>query len=190
MLLPLALLFAIHALVELVVAKVRPRDRALAIHGGVVAAIFVFLVAVWALTSRGYFWPAWTLLGLASALVVHYLITRSQRRDRLARRVETLETTRLGAVDAQAAELRRIERDLHDGAQARLVALGMSLGMAEDLMAGDYRDGAKVLLAEARGVVDAGAVGSCGTWCAASTRRCSLTAGSARRSRRSPTAAR
>ena len=95
-LLPLALLFAIHALVELVVSKVRPRDRAVAIHGGVVAAIFVFLVAVWALTSRGYFWPAWTLLGLASALVVHYLITRSQRRDRLARRVETLETTRAG----------------------------------------------------------------------------------------------
>ena len=34
-------------------------------------------------------------------------------------------------MDAQDAELRRIERDLHDGAQARLVALGMSLGMAE-----------------------------------------------------------
>ena len=140
-LLPLALLFAIHALVELVVSKVRPRDRAVAIHGGVVAAIFVFLVAVWALTSRGYFWPAWTLLGLASALVVHYLITRSQRRDRLARRVETLETTRLGAVEEQDAELRRIERDLHDGAQARLVALGMSLGMAEQKF--DVRPGGR-----------------------------------------------
>ncbi len=49
----------------------------------------------------------------------------------------TLETTRAGAVDAQEAELRRIERDLHDGAQARLVALGMSLGMAEQKLAAD-----------------------------------------------------
>ena len=43
-------------------------------------------------------------------------------------RVEQLTRTRAVAVDAQAAEVRRIERDLHDGAQARLVALGMSLG--------------------------------------------------------------
>ena len=90
-----------------------------------VAALFLFLVAVWALTARGYFWPAWTLLGLGErAFVLHWLITRNRRRDRLSRRVETLETTRLGAVEEQDAELRRIERDLHDGAQARLVALG------------------------------------------------------------------
>ncbi|MFE0766562.1 SseB family protein, partial [Streptomyces smyrnaeus] len=38
------------------------------------------------------------------------------------------------ALDAQAAELRRIERDLHDGAQARLVALGMSLDEATRLL--------------------------------------------------------
>jgi signal transduction histidine kinase len=38
----------------------------------------------------------------------------------------------MGALDVQAAELRRIERDLHDGAQARLVALSMQLGRAED----------------------------------------------------------
>ena len=43
-----------------------------------------------------------------------------------------LTRTRRGALDAQAAELRRIERDLHDGAQARLVALSMQLGRAED----------------------------------------------------------
>ncbi len=46
----------------------------------------------------------------------------------MAERIETLETSRAGAVDVQDSELRRIERDLHDGAQARLVALGMSLG--------------------------------------------------------------
>jgi signal transduction histidine kinase len=154
-LLPLALLFALHVVVELVTTRVPRRDQALAIHGGVVAAIFLFLVAVWALTSRGYFWPAWTLVGLGSAVVVHWLITRNQRRDRLTRRVETLETTRLGAVEEQDAELRRIERDLHDGAQARLVALGMSLGMAEQKFESDP-EGAQQLVAEARaGVAEA-----------------------------------
>ena len=49
----------------------------------------------------------------------------------------------------QETELRRIERDLHDGAQARLVALGMSLGMAEEKLHTDP-DGALALLAEAR----------------------------------------
>ena len=47
--------------------------------------------------------------------------------------VQTLTRTRYDAVDTAAAELRRIERDLHDGAQARLVALGMSLQAAERL---------------------------------------------------------
>ncbi|RKT52542.1 sensor histidine kinase [Saccharothrix australiensis] len=67
----------------------------------------------------------------------------------LADRVRVLADSRADTVDAQAAELRRIERDLHDGAQARLVALGMSLGMAEELLARDP-DAARDLLAEAR----------------------------------------
>jgi len=157
-LLPLALLLATHAIVELVLAKVpreEPVNRGLAIHGGVVALLFVFLTAVWAVTSRGSFWPAWVLLGLTSAFAVHYLVVRVTRRDRLARRVETLETTRLGAVDEQDAELRRIERDLHDGAQARLVALGLNLGMAEEKFRTDPEEAEK-LVAEARtGVAEA-----------------------------------
>jgi signal transduction histidine kinase len=52
----------------------------------------------------------------------------------LAQRVEQLTTTRADATDAQAAELRRIERDLHDGAQARLVAMGLHLGAVERLI--------------------------------------------------------
>jgi signal transduction histidine kinase len=52
-------------------------------------------------------------------------------------------------VDASAAELRRIERDLHDGAQARLVSLGMSIGLAEQVLRNDP-DLALKLLAEAR----------------------------------------
>jgi signal transduction histidine kinase len=67
----------------------------------------------------------------------------------LAARVRQLSESRAEAVDAQAAELRRIERDLHDGAQARLVSLGMSLGLAEQLLRTDP-DAAARLLAEAR----------------------------------------
>jgi signal transduction histidine kinase len=51
----------------------------------------------------------------------------------LVGRVQRLSETRTDAVDTAAAELRRVERDLHDGAQARLVALGMSLRAAERL---------------------------------------------------------
>jgi signal transduction histidine kinase len=154
-LLPLALLVGIHAIVELVIRKFPPQDRGVAIHGGVVLALFLFFVAIWAVTSRGSFWPAWALLGLGSAVVLHYVIVRTTRRDRLARRVETLESTRLGAVEEQDAELRRIERDLHDGAQARLVALGLSLGMAEQKFRDDPEEAEK-LVAEARaGVAEA-----------------------------------
>jgi len=68
---------------------------------------------------------------------------------RLKLRVQHLTETRSDAVDASAAELRRIERDLHDGAQARLVAMGMSLGAIEHLLDKDPEK-ARVLLAEAR----------------------------------------
>jgi signal transduction histidine kinase len=156
--LPLALLFAVHALVELIdqrIPREDPATKPLAIHGGVVAAIFLFLTAIWAVTSRGDFWPGWALLGLGSAWIAHFLIRRSRRRDRLARRVATLETTRAGAVEEQDAELRRIERDLHDGAQARLVALGLRLGMAEEKFRTDPEEAEK-LVAEARvGVAEA-----------------------------------
>lgn len=60
-----------------------------------------------------------------------------------------LNESRSQVVDASAAELRRIERDLHDGAQARLVSLGMSIGLAEQVLRDDP-DLALELLAEAR----------------------------------------
>ena len=71
-------------------------------------------------------------------------------RQELEERVETLQTTRADAVDVAAGELQRIERDLHDGAQARLVALALDLGMAEDRFERDP-DGARELLTKARG---------------------------------------
>ena len=50
----------------------------------------------------------------------------------MAERVSELERTRALAVDDAAAALRRVERDLHDGAQMRLAALAMNLGMARE----------------------------------------------------------
>jgi signal transduction histidine kinase len=67
----------------------------------------------------------------------------------LAGRVEQLTQTRADAVGSASAELRRVERDLHDGAQARLVALGMNLRAAERLI--PTSPGAAIaLVAEAR----------------------------------------
>ena len=77
-------------------------------------------------------------------------LLRPPRSEELTERVDVLTSTRAGAVDAQAAELQRIERDLHDGAQARLVALAMSLGMAEEKLSSDPEQ-ARALLEEARG---------------------------------------
>jgi signal transduction histidine kinase len=156
--LPLALVLAVHGWVELVEERL-PVDgrvtRGLAIHAGASSALFAFLTLVWAVTTRAYFWPVWVLLGLVLPLGLHLALDRAGRRSRLARRVEALELTRAGAVEAQDDELRRIERDLHDGAQARLVALGMSLGMAEQKLGTDPAR-ARELLAEARaGVADA-----------------------------------
>jgi signal transduction histidine kinase len=51
-------------------------------------------------------------------------------RQELGQRIETLTESRAGVIDAADAERRRIERDLHDGAQQRLVSLAMNLGLA------------------------------------------------------------
>lgn len=67
----------------------------------------------------------------------------------LVHRVEALALSRADASAAAASELRRIERDLHDGAQARLVALGMSLGAVERLLDTDPV-AARALLAKTR----------------------------------------
>lgn len=67
----------------------------------------------------------------------------------LHQRIEALESSRKNSVDHSAAELRRIERDLHDGAQAQLVALGMNLGLAKELVGRDPAAAAE-LIAEAQ----------------------------------------
>jgi signal transduction histidine kinase len=122
-----------------------------AIQAGVSVGFIVFFVLVWASSSRGYFWPVWPMLVLLVAFVglLTARVIRSIRAGDLAERIAVLETSRAGAVDQQETELRRIERDLHDGAQARLVALGMSLGMAEQKLASDPV-AAQAFLADAR----------------------------------------
>ncbi|MFF0135159.1 sensor histidine kinase [Streptomyces sp. NPDC005227] len=85
-------------------------------------------------------------------LRLHFRVTRAvlaPGAGELAERVRVLTETRQEAVDTSAAELRRIERDLHDGAQARLVAVGMDLGTVEALIEKDPAR-AKHLLAQAR----------------------------------------
>ncbi len=68
--------------------------------------------------------------------------------DLLAARVDHLQTTRAAVLDVVALERRRIERDLHDGAQQRLVAVAMGLGMAKEKL-DDDPERAKELVTEA-----------------------------------------
>ncbi|QPP07063.1 sensor histidine kinase [Streptomyces bathyalis] len=70
----------------------------------------------------------------------------------LATRVRELESDRGSVVDTAAADLRRIERDLHDGAQARLVALAMDLGLAKEKLLEDPQ-AAAAMVGEAHGEV-------------------------------------
>ncbi len=86
------------------------------------------------------------------ALKAHFRLTGAllgSGQGELAERVRVLTETRRDAVDTSAAELRRIERDLHDGAQARLVAVGMDLGTIEALLEKDPAK-ARELLAQTR----------------------------------------
>jgi signal transduction histidine kinase len=91
-------------------------------------------------------WLTW-LLSRLDVAAARLLLTRP-RRDELGERVTQLETSRLAAVDSAESERRRIERDLHDGAQQRLVALAMDLGHARQRLENDP-EGGRALVAEA-----------------------------------------
>ncbi|MER7579545.1 sensor domain-containing protein [Kitasatospora sp. NPDC097691] len=84
------------------------------------------------LVSVVVLWPVlpWVVRGMAATdrILIESLLFPGA----LAERVRELEDDRGTVVDTAAADLRRIERDLHDGAQARLVALAMDLGMAKE----------------------------------------------------------
>jgi len=113
------------------------RWRPLAVQAAFSGVIGVILVVVWSLSGFG-FWLFWPLFGMAVPLALNGVLVGmwhnlrpGEREQQLEQRVDVLTRTRRGALDVQSAELRRIERDLHDGAQARLVALSMQLGRAE-----------------------------------------------------------
>jgi signal transduction histidine kinase len=121
-------------------AKPGPK-RWVRFHAELSGTIVALHVAIWLITGLGTFWPFWPALALGVLFALHALVVfRDQlplraREQALVERVDVLTRTRQGALDVQAAELRRIERDLHDGAQARLVALTMQLGRAEEKLA-------------------------------------------------------
>ncbi|MEW1659798.1 MULTISPECIES: sensor domain-containing protein [unclassified Streptomyces] len=96
-------------------------------------------------------WPRWTVVVAAGALLLllaPHLVRRAGAPHRLLlrallgpsaadARIRALEETRAHAVEDAAATLRRIERDLHDGTQARLVGLGMQLTLIRELLTRD-----------------------------------------------------
>ncbi|MFF1422066.1 sensor histidine kinase [Streptomyces sp. NPDC058280] len=136
---------------------------------------FVLAAGLWRVFTDDRYWYAFVpvssqLTGLAAAalglvlfalglryntdlLRLHFTLARTLlapgHDQELALRIERLTESRHNAVDTSAAELRRIERDLHDGAQARLVAVGMDLSTIEALIEKDPAR-AKELIGKAR----------------------------------------
>ncbi|MEU5522532.1 sensor domain-containing protein [Streptomyces sp. NPDC047860] len=112
-------------------------------------------IVTFVVTLTGLFvlWPVlpFVVRALANAdrAMVRGLLSPS---DELERRIAELESDRGVVVDTAAADLRRIERDLHDGAQARLVNLAMGLGLAKEKLLEDP-DAAASMVEEAHGEV-------------------------------------
>jgi signal transduction histidine kinase len=127
-----------HAVIFETVRRQPRRNVGLLVHTEATALLCLMLVAIWALAGGGSTWILWPVTVLVAVLAVHALVVGiwerflpGPRERELTERVDELTRTRRGALDVQAAELRRIERDLHDGAQSRLVALSIHLGRAE-----------------------------------------------------------
>ena len=96
---------------------------------------------------------AWLARGITAA--DHALVRSLLAPTSMAERVSELERTRTLAVEDSAAALRRVERDLHDGAQMRLAALAMNLGMAREKLDDDDATVRELIDAAHRNAVDA-----------------------------------
>jgi signal transduction histidine kinase len=105
-------------------------------------AAYLTVAGVALLYGAGWFAKALARVDTAAART----LLGPSREEQLARRVTDLADSRASVIDAADAERRRIERDLHDGAQQRLVALAVNLGLAKVTL-GDLSD-------EARAVID------------------------------------
>ncbi|MFI5713283.1 histidine kinase [Kribbella sp. NPDC051620] len=186
--------FAIFSVPSAIISMVLwPLDNEISILGVPIdsfwkASVFGPLQILIGLVFLGWVAPA-VARGHANA-VLGLLAPSAQELEtaRLNQRVEELTRTRAGAVDSHGAELRRIERDLHDGTQAQLVSLAMRIGIAKQAMADDpekaakilddARDGAEQAMTELRGVLrtmyppilaDRGLAGAVSALCARST---------------------
>jgi signal transduction histidine kinase len=128
---------------------------------GLALSLTVFLLFVTVVGGLVWWFAAPVLMGLRANIdraLLYYA-----RSEQLEVRVAQLTETRAEVVDHSAAELRRIERDLHDGPQARLVALSMTLGLADDIyeqdaerarkMIRDSRSSTQAALSDLRSVV-------------------------------------
>ena len=109
---------------------------------------FVHWVAILISGAIFFFAAPWVMRGFVN--IDRMLLRSLLGPDPVAARVRRLEQARTQTVDASAATLRRIERDLHDGTQAQLVALAMRLGMAKEKL----EDPAQVDLERVRELVD------------------------------------
>lgn len=114
-----------------------------AFAAGAVGLVGVALIAPWLTVA----------MGNADAAMARWLLGRNREAE-LDAKVGELETSRAAAVDSAEAERRRIERDLHDGAQQRLIAVAMDLGLARGQLDTDP-DRAKELVASAHDDVKA-----------------------------------
>jgi signal transduction histidine kinase len=92
-------------------------------------------------------------LPLAGAALIFWTVYRLQQDS--VRRVRELEESRANLVEDSAARLRRIERDLHDGAQAQMVAVAMKLGLAREKLGGVVDGTGKADLERVLELVDA-----------------------------------
>ncbi|RFU40711.1 sensor histidine kinase [Actinomadura logoneensis] len=108
------------------------------------AAMYV-AIALWVLP----------LMARGQARLAELLLSPPRRREDLRERVERLTETRAEALEAHGAELRRIERDLHDGTQAQLVAVALRLGLADRRFATDPDASRELFLAARDGVEEA-----------------------------------
>ncbi len=132
----LAIPVALHVGLRWAWAKPPGFKRRIAVQAALSATLFGCECVAWAIAGQGgVFWPVYSGTAYLVLLGLHAAIwgrMSPEREAALADRIDQLTRTRRGALDVQAAELRRIERDLHDGAQARLVSLSVQLGIAED----------------------------------------------------------
>ena len=130
----------------------RPR---LAVGVRIACGIFNVVLGVVLLASAPWMGPLTWLasLPLAGAALIFWTVYRLQQDSVL--RVRELEQSRAHVVDDSAARLRRIERDLHDGAQAQMVAVAMKLGLAREKLGGTIDGTAQADLERVLELVDA-----------------------------------